>query len=302
MKSNIRLPLLAALILAAMPGLAATISYTYDAAGRITYADYGGGKSISWTYDANGNLLARQVAGGGAVDLAIFIDSQTAELLWGQGNLLYVVTVTNRGDAAASPVQLVGVLDPKSVYVRSDTGGIANGQFHAENAGLNPGSIWSFGLEAAPVSTGQVIQLLAITNPVAAQASFTNLVVAGASSQTNNIPDWWAERYFTNAANCVASEDSDNDGVPNEDEFRAGTNPRDANSVFVVTDLAPAGANTLTFHFMAASGRVYHAEQTDNIFSNAWTALPDPQPGAGNEVTLTVTNLEAQQYFRLLGP
>jgi YD repeat-containing protein len=36
---------------------ASTISYTYDAAGRIVAADYGAGKSTSYAYDNAGNLL-----------------------------------------------------------------------------------------------------------------------------------------------------------------------------------------------------------------------------------------------------
>lgn len=39
---------------------AATISYTYDEAGRLKGADYGNDKVISYTYDNNGNLLKRE--------------------------------------------------------------------------------------------------------------------------------------------------------------------------------------------------------------------------------------------------
>ena len=44
--------------------LAGTIKYTYDEAGRLTKADYGG-KIITYTYDAAGNLLERKVEAGG---------------------------------------------------------------------------------------------------------------------------------------------------------------------------------------------------------------------------------------------
>ena len=43
------------------PASTATITYTYDAAGRLIGADYGDAKSIAYTYDANGNLLSRQI-------------------------------------------------------------------------------------------------------------------------------------------------------------------------------------------------------------------------------------------------
>ena len=41
---------------------AGTITYTYDNAGRLISADYGGGKTIAYTYDNNGNLLTRNIS------------------------------------------------------------------------------------------------------------------------------------------------------------------------------------------------------------------------------------------------
>ena len=40
---------------------AATVNYSYDAAGRLTKIDYGSGGSITYTYDSAGNLLSRTV-------------------------------------------------------------------------------------------------------------------------------------------------------------------------------------------------------------------------------------------------
>jgi len=40
-----------------------TITYTYDAAGRLVGADYGEGKGITYGYDAAGNLVQREVTG-----------------------------------------------------------------------------------------------------------------------------------------------------------------------------------------------------------------------------------------------
>jgi YD repeat-containing protein len=38
---------------------AATVNYTYDAAGRLTQVNYGNGTVVTYTYDAAGNLLSR---------------------------------------------------------------------------------------------------------------------------------------------------------------------------------------------------------------------------------------------------
>jgi len=44
---------------------AEAVQYSYDAAGRLILADYGGGKTISYSYDKAGNLLNRTVTAGG---------------------------------------------------------------------------------------------------------------------------------------------------------------------------------------------------------------------------------------------
>ncbi len=48
-------------LLAALPAQAVNITYTYDNAGRLAKADYGGDKSIAYSYDAGGNLIVRDV-------------------------------------------------------------------------------------------------------------------------------------------------------------------------------------------------------------------------------------------------
>jgi len=59
--SRIVVPLLSILLFLTPAAMAATVSYTYDAAGRLIKADYGGGSAITYAYDTNGNLLLREV-------------------------------------------------------------------------------------------------------------------------------------------------------------------------------------------------------------------------------------------------
>ena len=39
----------------------AAVTYTYDAAGRLTAVDYGNGAKITYTYDPAGNVLSKTV-------------------------------------------------------------------------------------------------------------------------------------------------------------------------------------------------------------------------------------------------
>jgi YD repeat-containing protein len=58
--------ILSAFLLVATLSLAQHITYTYDAAQRLTRVDYSSGASISYAYDKAGNLLTRLVTGPGA--------------------------------------------------------------------------------------------------------------------------------------------------------------------------------------------------------------------------------------------
>lgn len=58
---RIVVPFFSTFLFLAPAAAAATISYTYDTAGRLTKADYGGGRAITYAYDSNGNLLQREV-------------------------------------------------------------------------------------------------------------------------------------------------------------------------------------------------------------------------------------------------
>lgn len=47
-----------------------SVSYTYDAAGRLVKADYGSGGSIVYTYDSAGNLTSRTTTSASTVAAA----------------------------------------------------------------------------------------------------------------------------------------------------------------------------------------------------------------------------------------
>lgn len=61
--------ILSGFLLATAVVSAETTDYTYDAAGRLSRADYDSGASIVYSYDANGNMVARNTSNGTHVTL-----------------------------------------------------------------------------------------------------------------------------------------------------------------------------------------------------------------------------------------
>ena len=95
----------ALLVVAGGPATAAagTVTYTYDTAGRLTGADYGGGQRIDYTYDAAGNLVRREVAGGDTTPPTVTC-SATPSILWPPNHTLVRVSATVRvADAGSGP-------------------------------------------------------------------------------------------------------------------------------------------------------------------------------------------------------
>ena len=70
--------------------------------------------------------------------------------------------------------------------------------------------------------------------------------IADLDSDADGIPDWWMLAYFNHTTgqagdNSLANQDADGDGMSNRQEFLAGTDPTDANSIFRITNISIAG-------------------------------------------------------------
>ena len=118
------------------------------------------------------------------------------------------------------------------------------------------------------------------------------------SADGDDIPDAWEEQYggtnlFWNGG------DWDEDGLQDQDEFIAGTNPTNAASTFAIDNLFEADGHTLAFQ--GVGGRTYHVQWSTNLMSTNWWILEGTSVTAttDGDVQISDTNAAPQKFYRL---
>ncbi len=163
---------------------------------------------------------------------------------------------------------------------------------------------------------------LTMTAAVAATANFRPDLTSGGVP----IP-WLVEHGFTNDFEDVSEEDTDHDGVPNNLEYIADTNPTNPASFFTVEGVETAyGTNYVqnvstnseppyevvtqrvyevvgtVLRFTASTGRVYEVQYQTHVPATNWPPLPGRTNLTTTTGTLAITNLfdsDTRKFYRL---
>jgi hypothetical protein len=120
-------------------------------------------------------------------------------------------------------------------------------------------------------------------------------------SDDDGIPDWWRLAYFDRATGGASdlsrgSDDADGDGATNYEEFRAGTNPLDASSVFRIQEFRRAG-DEFELIWLARSNKLYQIERGELHDSASWDELGALIPGVEGVVTQSVSGSPGGSHF-----
>ena len=156
-----------------------------------------------------------------------------------------------------------------------------------------------------------------ILNNVATLPSLSNKVASGGvvnlrkivDTDEDNLPDWWEIDHFS-TLNNTNSQDSDNDGYSNRDEFLSKTNPTDASDrPYFKTNLNVSNINftnsdALSFEFMTHPGYTYTIQSMNSLSENTWIDTTQSNlTGDGIPMKVTIDALtsgnEDKQFFRL---
>lgn len=156
-----------------------------------------------------------------------------------------------------------------------------------------------------------------ILNNVATLPSISDKVATGGvvnlrkivDTDEDNLPDWWEMDHFSTLDN-TNSQDSDNDGYSNRDEFLSKTNPTDASdrpsfkTDLNVSNLTFTNSDALSFEFMTHPGYTYTIQSMNSLSENTWNDTTQSNlTGDGIPMKVTIDALtsgtEDKQFFRL---
>jgi hypothetical protein len=114
----------------------------------------------------------------------------------------------------------------------------------------------------------------------------------------DTMDDHWESANALNITVNDASLDADLDGANNGDEYRAGTNPQNPNSVFHVV-IGSGPSETILFRFPSVPGKTYHLQHTEAL-DQPFVDLPGGRVVAvDNETTLPVLQSGLRRYVRV---
>jgi len=135
--------------------------------------------------------------------------------------------------------------------------------------------------------------------------SLSNLVaflqtdtIANGQADANGLPIAWQLEHFGHSG-VDPNGDPDRDGMSNEQEYLAGTDPNDPGDKLVITSLTLApGGNSATLTWKSAPTRCYYIQKVPDLNSTSWldSSLGLIAPD-GASTTRAIADSNAQQRF-----
>ncbi|MGO8929921.1 MAG: fibronectin type III domain-containing protein [Limisphaerales bacterium] len=203
----------------------------------------------------------------------------SATLTFSSGNGNYAGTWLNSSIAGLTGTATLGTL---TVTIPANASSSAAYAIHFDHASASPNGIASFPKQTL---TGLIL-----------------LSDRSSSTYNDGIPDSWRLRYFGTVNNLLsqASADADGDGANNWQEYIAGTDPTDPNSVLrVSTDQAVAlQSQDCVVHWPSVAGKTYIIERSANLFGSNWIPV-STNTGSGANMEFHDTTGGSVRFYRV---
>jgi Tol biopolymer transport system component len=119
-----------------------------------------------------------------------------------------------------------------------------------------------------------------------------------ADADNNGLEDGWESLNFGGPGDPGA--DSDSDGATDLQEYLAGTDPRDAQSLFALYPSVRLDENLVSLQWTATAGRAYQVQFRSDFGAGEWTNLGAPQVATlAGEITINAPATAATGFYRL---
>ncbi len=233
----------------------------------VLVSDATGLASASLTINYDAQVLALESLTNGSLGQTFSLEYRTSE---GQARIVAV----------------------RDTAVAGGSGALVIMNFRA-NAGAVPGMISPITFADRGLG-GQYGRDFAWSQAVSHTNGLVRIVSEADDTNQNGLPDYWEELYFGGPTKADPAADDDGDGMTNVQEFLAGTNPLDANSVLRIDSIlrTPGG---LEIQFPSVSGKTYRIEYSSDL--QTWAALPTNIPGTGGAIRLSIADPSSASWM-----
>ncbi len=168
------------------------------------------------------------------------------------------------------------------------------------------GFLTLFNVQAADVASYRIIVTNA-ANPFPGVSLGPVTISLLADFDHDGLPDVWeTARGLNTNSSADANLDLDVDGLTNYQEYLAGTEPSNAQSVLRIERLATLPTGETVLQFSAVSNHTYAVQTRESLLngSTGWKTVAEILAGPANR-TISVTNrsaIETEGYFRVVTP
>ena len=209
---------------------------------------------------------------------------------------------TNASTQQTVLIQVASASDTNGFWLRLRETGVDTGIFSSDANGTN--------LTFTFAPSDPVLRQLQVAEGDSVWAVYSDALPAGQrvdvaqfmqyDSDGNGVPDWWERVHFGGLGIITPISDSDADGMRDMDEYQAGTDPLDPESVLKFVHIERLAGGEVLLSWTSVAGKMYDIEKANSLESSFYTLIWSI-PGAPplNSYVDVVTPGEEKVFYRV---